>query len=178
MTQKYFTLIFEPKNARVLKIGRICQREKLSLNFTINLFTMKKLIQEIRTLLASPDYEKAFLLWLEKLASDPAFMFESTPLKSDILFVKMLEMLGKSIFKKEKPHLDNVKLQEYKSDKLVHGFATVEGKLVVILFFYDIGMGVSALYAGPKQVIYSRLTSLAEAPVGNYFLQHGDKNIN
>lgn len=139
---------------------------------------MEKLIQDIRNLLVSPDYEKAFILWLEELSNKPEFLQESFPVEAEPVLVQMLEMLGKKLFKQEKPHIEKLMLREFKPKRIIHGFVFLEKRLVVILYFPDMGMGVSTIHLEPKQVIYTRLTQLEEPLTGGVFMQNPDKSLN
>lgn len=74
--------------------------------------------------------------------------------------------------------MERLMLQKYIPDGLIHGFVMLEKKLVVILYFPDMGMGVSTVHMEPKQVIYTRLTRLEDTLKGNFFINNPDSSIN
>lgn len=77
-------------------------------------------------MIPTEQYNEAYSIWMGQLVGNPEFIEKCRPIETNDMMSKLLETLGRFLFKKQKPEVEDVKLHEYPGERFVHGFAFVK----------------------------------------------------
>lgn len=137
---------------------------------------MKEIVDQIRSYLASPDYEQAILFWLSNLAQSQEFMAQSECFH-DKKFIRQVVLSSACLVYRREVTTRTMFCQIHPQFNLVRGMAYTSAGITVFIHFTDLIQGVILSMGTPEGQTFSRFTGTI-IPPGSAWSPIKDQDIN